>query len=274
MGKKWYLILALTLWLSGIHGQHSTASEHVIVKEHEIYVPYSASYKTLRIYLPEGYNQSVEKYPVLYILDGQNIFDDATSYVGEWGVDEALDTLIPRSGIPIIMVAIDHSSVFRMQEFNVFEHDRLGPPYGALFTEFLVKDLKPHIDSTFRTLTSREHTGIMGSSLGGLMSFYTIMKYPDVFSKAGVYSPSFWISEEVYDLPNSCDRIDDIQIHMIFGTEEGPEMNQSFLNMEEILKVKMNPDLFMSKVVQGEKHSESFWRKAFPETYRFFYLAN
>ena len=118
--------------------------------------------RTIRLYLPPGYDASTKRYPVLYMHDGQNLFDDATSYVGEWGVDEALDALAA-DGLELIVVGIDHGGEKRFNELSPVSHPRFGAGENRQYTDFVVNVLKPHIDATYRTRPEREHTGIMGS---------------------------------------------------------------------------------------------------------------
>ncbi|HEY8570154.1 alpha/beta hydrolase [Microbulbifer sp.] len=145
--------------------------------------------RTYRIYLPSGYEESDRRYPVLYMHDGQNLFDDATSYVGEWGVDESLNQLAQTCGLEVIVVGIDHGDKLRMTELNPYDNERFGSGEGNAYVDFLVKELKPRIDREYRTLADRDHTAIMGSSMGGLISNHAINRYPDIFGMAGFFLP-------------------------------------------------------------------------------------
>ncbi len=180
--------------------KESTASPNVQILENIIQVPYSNSCRTLRVYLPPSYDSSDKNYPVIYMLDGQNLFDLRTSYSGEWEVDETMDALAKEQELEAIVVGVDNHGVFRMQEYNVYDHIEFGKQQGREFTNFLVGQIKPLIDKMYRTKPEREDNIVLGSSMGGLMAHYILMTNPDTFSKAGVYSPSFWVSEEIYSL--------------------------------------------------------------------------
>lgn len=173
--------------------------------------------RQIEIYLPPDYDAARSAgYPVLYMHDGQNVFNAGSAYGGkEWGVDEALDTLIPLGKVPpMIVVAIWNAKSRRTAEFMPQDPYALLPdsvkslfidrakevPYANDYLRFLVEEVKPYIDSTYHTDPSLEATGVMGSSFGGLISFYAITKYPHVFSRAGCIS-THWIVAFNADYP-------------------------------------------------------------------------
>ncbi len=119
--------------------------------------------------------------------DGQNVFDDSTSFAGEWGVDETLDS-ISSHGKEIIVVAVDHGGQKRINEYCPYDMEKFGKGEGNQYVDFLVKDLKPFIDKNYRTEKDKQNTFIAGSSMGGLISMYAVLKYPGVFGGAGVFS--------------------------------------------------------------------------------------
>ena len=250
--------------------RQSTANENVEVLENFVHVPYSVSSRTIRVYTPPSYNNSDKRYPVIYMLDGQNLFDDKTSYAGEWGIDESMDQLIAEGLPEAIVVGIDNHGVFRMQEYNVYDSDRFGPQQGYAFTRFLVESLKPMIDKKYRTLTEAEHTAIVGSSMGGLMAYYILMTQPKTFSKAGVFSPSFWVNEAIYSIHQENEALKTCKIYMLVGGEEG-QMVPLAQRMEQVLTSEIPKDQLYSAVVPNEGHNEAFWRKEFPKMYRWLF---
>jgi predicted alpha/beta superfamily hydrolase len=145
------------------------------------------------VYLPRGYGEEGRRFPVLYMQDGQNLFDDATSFAGEWHLDEALEaaTDVP----PCIIVGIANTGPRRMDEYTPFDDARHGGGDGEKYLDFLVGTLKPIIDTDFATLPDAENTGIGGSSLGGLLSLYGFFARPDTFGFAAVMSPSIWFAD-------------------------------------------------------------------------------
>lgn len=150
------------------------------------------------VYLPPDYNQSNRRYPVLYMHDGQNLFDQATSFAGEWQVDETLERLFKEKGFAIIVVGIDNGGERRIDEYSPWVNSEYGRGgEGDAYVRFIVETLKPYIDSKYRTLPNE--TGIMGSSLGGLISIYAGFKYPEVFKYVGAMSSAFWFNPEIYE---------------------------------------------------------------------------
>ena len=152
------------------------------------------NFRDLIVYVPPGYDESPEqRYPVLYMHDGQNCFDAATSFTGvEWGVDETAQKLITAGAIrPCIIVGVENTSA-RVDEYTPFPDPLRGGGDGDAYLTFLTKTVKPFIDRTYRTRPEREHTFVAGSSLGGLISLYAACEYEEVFSGYGVLAPSIW----------------------------------------------------------------------------------
>jgi len=182
----------------------STAGKQVQVLDTAFYISKLNRYRRVWIYLPENYiKDNQERYPVLYMHDGQNLFEDTTSYSGEWGVDEYLDSIKLKK---CIVVGIDHGGEKRMNEYSPFDHEEFGKGEGAAYVDFVAKKLKPFIDRKFRTIRDRQHTFIAGSSMGGLISMYAVLRHPKVFGGAGVFSPSFWVSDKINSYIQKRDR--------------------------------------------------------------------
>ncbi|MFL5343659.1 MAG: alpha/beta hydrolase [Hyalangium sp.] len=157
--------------------------------------PQLGNTRSLRIYLPPSYGQNpLKRYPVLYMHDGQNLFDASTSFGGvEWNVDETANSLINNGQMDeLIVVGIDNGGSNRIYELTPCCDPDYGGGGADVYERFLLETVKPYIDQNYRTLTNNKNTGIMGSSLGGLDSFYTGRRHPEVFSKVGALSSSFW----------------------------------------------------------------------------------
>jgi alpha-glucosidase len=228
--------------------------------------------RTIRIYLPPGYATSGKRYRVLYMHDGQNLFDDATSFVGEWGVDETMDALAKSDGIELIVVGIDHGDAQRLHELAPWPNPKYGAAEGAQYMDFVVDTVKPYIDSHFRTRPGRKDTGIMGSSLGGLTTHYALFKYPDVFSKGGVISPSFWFSGQAYAVVRDHGLRRGTRIWMSIGDKEGDESVPDVLRMEKALRAARLRKLDLHvHVIPGAEHNERAWRAELPDAIRFLY---
>jgi predicted alpha/beta superfamily hydrolase len=138
------------------------------------------------VWLPPGYEADLQKrYPVLYMHDGQNVFDATTAFLGnEWRVDEVADSLIRAGELKEIIIV----GIYNTPDRNIEYSDTTT---GQAYMNFLVSTLKPFVDQTYRSLPEREHTAVMGSSLGGLISFLSAWYHPDVFSRAGCISSAF-----------------------------------------------------------------------------------
>jgi len=169
----------------------STAQPEVSLLKDQLEIPGLNRKRQIRIYVPPGYATSGKRYPVLYMHDGQNLFDVATAYKLEWNVDETLNALAKSDNLEIIVVGIDNGQDKRMTELNAWDNTQFGKQEGKQYIEFIVNVLKPLIDQRFRTKSDRSNTAIMGSSMGGLITHYAINQYPDVFGKAGIFSPSY-----------------------------------------------------------------------------------
>ncbi|MEC3907635.1 alpha/beta hydrolase-fold protein [Tamlana sp. 2201CG12-4] len=252
------------------HGQvetkiiHSTASKNVSVFNESFKIPQLNRKRRIWVYLPPNYELSSKKYPVLYLHDGQNIFDDVTAYDGEWAIDETLNKLSKSVGLNLIVVGIDNGGDTRMSEYSPWENSQYGKAEGDSYLEFIVKTLKPEIDKTYRTKVSAKNTGIMGSSMGGLISHYAGLKYPKVFGKVGVFSPSFWYSDESFNFTEKHAKLKHVKMYYLVGTKEGGNMEGDMIKMIDLMKAnKFRKSNLFEKVVQGATHSEAFWKSEF-----------
>lgn len=185
----------LSIWHDYMKGlspdQHSVVGKLRVM--HDVESQTLGNKRDILVYLPPSYHRVQRFYPVIYMHDGQNLFDNSTSFVGEWEVDETMESLASE-GYEAIIVGIPNTGETRILEYNPFEHPRFGSGRGDDYLSFIVDTVKPLIDTHFRTLPEREHTGIMGSSMGGLISLYAFFARADVFGLAGVLSPSLWIA--------------------------------------------------------------------------------
>ncbi|TVZ60294.1 alpha-glucosidase [Flavobacteriaceae bacterium MAR_2010_105] len=249
----------------------STASKRV--SKFTIDAPQLDTQKTIWIYLPKGYEDSNKSYPVIYMHDAQNLFDDKTSYVGEWKIDEYLDSIATNLSI---IIGIEHGNERRIDELTPYVHPKYGGGKADAYLEFIIETLKPIVDSKYRTLAAKEHTTIWGSSLGGLISLYAVIKYPEVFGKAGVFSPAIWINKnEIVSLVKEASINPDKKFYFLVGSEEGKLMDSASNiasdqhELVKLLKEKgVNDDHIIDKVIQDGRHNETLWSTYFPEAYQ------
>lgn len=253
----------IMLWITSVtSAQESTASKNV--STFTIEAPQLKTTKKIWIYLPKDYSATAKKYSVIYMHDAQNVFDAKTSFSGEWNVDEKLDSL----KAPVIVVGIEHGNEKRIDELTPFKNEKYGGGNADNYLDFIVKTLKPYIDKNYRTKPKAKNTIIMGSSLGGLVSYYAILKYPEVFGKAGVFSPAFWFSNDIYTLTEQTPKIK-TKIYFLCGDKESDDMVKDMTKMERLLDTKRCYCLHLtkSKIVKGGEHNEKLWRDGFVKAF-------
>ena len=220
------------------------------------------------VWMPFGYDSSKnknKKYPVLYMHDGQNILDPKTAYVGkDWRVDETITRLIKQKKIKEIIVVGIYNTPDRLDEYSWSEK-------GQKYLQFLSKELKPVIDATYRTLPEKENTAIIGSSMGGLISFYAAWHHPDVFSMAGCMSSSFY-----YNNDRSIKQVEDYKgpkKHIRFYIDHGEDGNVRGQRMFVELSKKgfvigQDIDYYY---VPGAEHNEKEWAARLERPLIFFF---
>ena len=231
------------------------------------------------VYLPPGYRRDDgRRYPVLYLHDGQNLFDGATSFIPgkDWRVNQTAQSLIDAGEIvPLIIVGIYNAGGERIDEYTPTRDARfkMGGK-AAQYGRMLVEELKPFIDANYRTLEGAPHTGLGGSSLGGLVTLYLGIKYPAVFNNLAVVSPSVWwdgktILREVNELHSKPAQ----RIWMDMGTDEGPHSLQGARLLRDALVAKgwtLDADLKYFEA-DGAKHDEHAWADRVAPILRYLY---
>jgi len=261
------------MFASSSQPRKSTANKNVHIIDTAFFIPQLNRTRRVWVYLPPSYIGSTKKYPVLYMHDGQNVFDDTTSFSGEWGVDEAIDTL-GLTTKECIVVGIDNGGNRRLNEYCPYDfalkgigaNNNTNVGEGGKYVDFLVKTLKPFIDKRYRTLKDSKNTFTAGSSMGGLISMYALIKYPKVFGGAGVFSPAFWVAPKIFDDIKAKGKKVNAKIYFYAGDEEGetmvPMTIRAFNEMHRVSKSKM-----CEVIRAGGKHNEPRWRIEFPLFY-------
>lgn len=245
-----------------------TAAANVTMMSDSFYMPQLNRTRRIWLYLPPDYDSTMKSYPVLYMHDGQNLFDAFTSYAGEWQVDETLNTLAEQGYQVPIVVGIDNGGLLRIDEYSPWVNPAYGGGEGGQYIAFIVETLKPYIDAHYRTLPGREHTGIMGSSLGGLISHYGALKFQEVFSKAGLFSPSYWFSDTVWSFTREAGKHYPMAVYQMCGDQEGAGTVNDMLAMQDsLISCGFDAGEVYSKVVAGGFHNEALWRQEFRPAY-------
>ncbi len=249
----------------------STASFRVFILDNKFYMPQLEEYRRIWIYLPPDYETNVERhYPVIYAQDGQNLFDAATSFSGEWAIDDTLNALFYENHEnAVIVVGIDNGSDTRTYEYSPYAHKKFGGGGAREYASFLAKNLKPYIDGHYRTKPEQENTALLGSSLGGLFTLYGGIKFPEIFGKLFVFSPSFWFSTRIYQKATEFQKKHHQKIYFLAGRKESKTLVEDTMRMYDILKdVGFSNDELHLKVCDDGEHSEWFWRREFSDAYR------
>ena len=239
--------------------------------------------RDILVYLPRGYRRlSRRRYPVLYLHDGQNVFDAATSFSGtEWGVDETAERLIKENLIePLIVVAIANMGEQRIHEYaptrGVIDarakRKKRSKGLAREYGHFLMDELKPYIDRKYRTNPDAEFTGLGGSSLGGLVTLAIGILYPHAFRRLMVMSPSIWWDDfAIYRLVDSIEQKPPLKIWLDTGTAEpGWEQARELLNRLIEKGWKFQKDLQYMEL-QGAEHSEAAWAARVEPALRFLF---
>jgi len=230
------------------------------------------------VYLPPNYNAHAQKgYPVFYLADGQNLFDGATSFIPgqEWRADETVQQLINEKKIePLIMVGIYNTGRERANEYTPTEDKKYKAGGKAdLYGRMLVEGLKPFIDKNYRTIKKAAHTGLGGSSLGGLLSLYLGLKYPQTFGQLAVISPSvWWDDKQIVMFVDELKRRPNVRIWLDIGTKEGRDSKDA---AETVANAKLLENALLKKgwrlqtdlkyfEAEGAEHNERAWALRFP----------
>ncbi|UOQ70294.1 alpha/beta hydrolase-fold protein [Hymenobacter cellulosilyticus] len=251
----------------------SALAPNVRVMATAFQIPQLGRTRRVWLYLPNDYaSNPTKRYPVLYMHDGQNVFDNCTSFSGEWGVDETLSQL-QQQGLDAtgsIVVAVDNDGGQRLNEYSPWNNPQYGGGQGDQYVDFLVQTLKPYIDSNYRTLTGREYTSIAGSSMGGLISVYAALKYPAVYSKVGVFSPAFWFAEQpLFQYVQQHPANPDTRFYFVSGTQESQTMVPLMQQMRDALQSGGVPAANLSYNTRADgQHAEWFWKREFSAAYQ------
>lgn len=253
----------------------STAAANVSVISTAFAMPQLGRTRRVWLYLPPGYAGSGRRYPVLYLQDGQNVFDAATSFAGEWGVDEALNQLAVSGQDPTgcIVVAVDNGPN-RLDEYSPWSNAQYGGGgQGDLYLDFLVQTLKPYIDTNYRTLPGRDNTGIGGSSMGGLIATYAALRHPAVFGKVASFSPAYWFAyQQLATYAHLHPANPNTRFCFVSGTTESATMVPQMQALRDSLQRGGVPatNLNFNTRTDGQ-HAEWFWKREFPAAYSWLY---
>ncbi|MEI8074925.1 MAG: alpha/beta hydrolase-fold protein [Bacteroidota bacterium] len=244
-----------------------TASPQVKILDTAFQMPQLNRQRRIWLYLPKNYAVTSKTYPVIYLNDGQNLFNEQTAAFGEWGIDECLDSLQNQIGREVIIVGVDNGNGKRMTEYNPYDHLQFGKGEGKAYVDFLVNTLKPYIDNKYRTKKSVDFTIIGGSSMGADISLFACFEYPNIFGSALLFSPAFWVTPGLYEAAENFTTTHQPKFYFYAGGKESTTMVSDMNKMTGILEKKNN--IQIRKVINPlGQHNEASWRAAFPDAYR------
>ncbi len=237
--------------------------------------------RAVSVYLPPQYfEQEGRRFPVFYLQDGQNLFDGRTSYIAgkTWNANRTADRLTNAGEIePVILVGVANTGLRRMSEYTPTRDFKMGGGEGRSYGRLLIEELKPLIDSTYRTLVDEKNTAVGGSSLGGLISLYLGFAHPEVFGKIAVMSPSLWWDHRsILNAITQRERKPNLRIWLDMGTAEGTRHVRDADMLEGLLVKqgwKVGVDLAYRKA-QGAVHEEQAWSERFGDVLRFLFPAD
>ena len=249
----------------------------VEVISEEFYIPQLDRFRKVWALLPYNYHETQERYPVLYLQDAQNLFNEGSEY-GNWEIDKKLSILAEYGRGDIIVIAIDHGKESRINEY-IFDNDTVSKgSEGKKYIRFITDTLKPYVDQNYRTKKEREFTGIGGSSLGGLISIYSGFLYPEVYSKLLIFSPSLWVEPHNNFPMLSFRKPFKTKVYLYGGELEGSKMVKRIELFEESLHLWEEKNLFdfeiRTSINPEGTHNEFFWSQEFPRAIEWLYYNN
>lgn len=250
-----------------------------LLLHHQFVSAFLPAPRNVIVSLPPGYHSESASYPVLYLQDGQNLFDPDTSFVKgiSWDVQTTSDRLIQEGAIqPLIIVGIYNTGVDRLEEYTPMRDAKLGGGTAPQYARMLIDELKPWIDGHYRTLDGPSHTGVGGSSLGGLVSLYLGLSHPDVFGRLAVLSPSVWWAKGgLLQFVRRRRPEPRPRIWLDIGLAEGPKMVAKCDELARLLERRgwrLGRDLTYTRVANA-RHDEAAWAKRVDPFLRFLFPA-
>lgn len=240
----------------------------------DFYIPQLDKTRRIWALLPYNYANSVERYPVLYLQDAQNLFNEESAF-GNWEIDKKLALLAEYGRGNLIVIAVEHGDGDRIKEY-IFDNELVTEDAeGKKYLRFITDTLKPYIDQKYRTKKDRDNTGIGGSSLGGLISIYAGFLYPEVYSKLMIFSPSLWVEPNNNFPLMRYSKAFYTKVYLYGGEKEGSEMVDRIEKFETALQHWEMQDYFDFEVktsinVEGT-HQEFYWSQEFPRAIEWLY---
>jgi len=258
------------------------------VRFHKLKSEIFGNTRTVRVLLPPGYDAAENKdrrYPVLYMLDGQNLFDLCLAHISnhEWEIDESVDRLVKDKSLPpLIVVGVDNAEAKRSEEYLPYK-DFVGQPdmpepCGKRLPDFITKEVMPLVDGQYRTLKGHDNTGVGGSSYGGAAALYALMAKPNVFGFGLIESPVLWIGMGQLVRDTNPFMASPNKVYIAFGGKESedPKVEEHLVGLVRMVEANLKAagfnDTNLRVVIDPDaKHTEAAWAKRFPEAVKFLF---
>lgn len=240
---------------------------------HHMVITGTRKKRRVSVLLPYDYYFTQKKYPVLYLMDGQNLFEPHAPF-GSWEIHKKLAVLAEKNMHEVIVVCIDHAGPKRIEEYNYIRHHQMEKGRGVLFLDWIEKKLKPFIDGQYRTLTDTTNTGIGGSSMGGLIALMAGITKPELFGKLMILSPSIWkIVDLLYDRMMYLPLVSHDQfIYLYAGGKEASNMKGFARDFfEQLRQVDPSNDRVHFSMNDAGQHQEKYWGREFPHALKYLF---
>lgn len=251
----------------------SAYSPIIEVIEEAYYIAEFDTTRKISALLPYDYHESDKHYSVLYLQDGQNLFNPNAPF-GDWAIDKSLAHLAEEGYNDVIIIAIDHGDHKRLKEYLPYKHSKYGQGQGKDYIKFMREKLIPYVKKKYRVLTDYADTGIGGSSMGGLISLYGGLHHPEIFGKMMVFSPSLWIAPKIYTKAKKFAPFPDTKIYFYSGGQESHTHLANVQRLEKVFREKIEDDAYFDMEVQinmAGKHSEIYWAQEFPKALKWLF---
>ena len=271
---RWTLPDRVTSWAgAGLHYQDRFLPRIEVIDE-AFAIPQLIRTRRVAALLPHDYHETDRRYPVLYLQDGQNLFDDNAPY-GSWGVDKQLAAMSERGRGDLIVIAIDHADAQRVNEFTPSFQNQLGVGEGRAYCDFLARTLKPYVDRHFRTIPGPAFTGIGGSSLGGLITVLAGIYHPAVYDRLMVFSPSFWVMPRMPRDLMQLAREFTGRVYLYGGEAESKTMVPNMLRFQEAIERNSREKdlIFRTEIDPSGQHNEARWGREFPRAVEWLFFS-
>jgi len=226
-------------------------------------VPEPIKTRRISMLLPWNYNQTNKRYPVVFLQDGQNLFQDKSPY-GNWHVDRKMARLAAKNNKDIIILAVDHTHENRLAEYTPPHIPDRAEAFGKAYVSFLMNEIIPYVNKNYRTIGDAENTIIGGSSMGGLISLYAHIAFPQVFGKGIIFSPSLWLIPDIFEwCQQNSSPIMKTMTYIYCGGRESKDMVHQVVTLYHGLESMETHLEIVLKVNSKGEHHESFWGEEF-----------